>query len=56
MVHNENKHIGDSWLVNTKREQNMMSSVNENESTKAEEPKKRKPNIQMFQVRKKVKL
>ena len=42
MVHNENKHIGDSWLVNTKREHNMMNSVKENEGTKTEEPKQKK--------------
>jgi ribosomal protein L37E len=50
MMHKETKHIEDSWLVNTKREQNMMSSEHEHKTTKTEEPnlkrvKKRKKYI-----------
>ena len=45
MVHNEKEHIEDSWLVNTKREQNMMNSENENMKTKTEEPQKKKSKL-----------
>ena len=42
MVHSEKEHIGDSWLVNTKREQNMMDSENESKKTRTEELKLKK--------------
>ena len=42
MIHIEKEHIGDSWLVNTKREQNMMNSENESKKTKTDEPKRKK--------------
>ena len=34
MVHKENKHIEDPWLVGTKREQNMMNSEHEQKTKK----------------------
>ena len=42
MVHKESEHIEDSWLVGTKREQNMMNSENELKKTKTEEPNSKK--------------
>ena len=45
MIHIENVHIGDSWLVNTKRDENMMNSVNENTKTKTKEPPQKKSKI-----------
>ena len=38
MIHKEKEHIGDHWLVNTKREANMMNSEKESIKTKTEEP------------------
>ena len=38
MIHIEKEHIEDSWLVNTKREANMMNSDQESLKTKTEEP------------------
>ena len=42
MVHKEEKHIGDSWLVNTKRDESMMNSKNEHLVTKTKEPDNKK--------------
>ena len=42
MVHKENNHIEDSWLINTKRNQDMMNSEQEHKSTKTEEPNLKK--------------
>ena len=42
MIHKEKEHIGDSWLVGTKREQNMMTSKQELGATKTEEPSQKK--------------
>ena len=38
MIHKDKEHIEDSWLVGTKREQNMMTSKQELRATKTEEP------------------
>ena len=42
MLHKENEDIEDSWLVNTKRNQDMMNSEKEHKSTKTQEPKLKK--------------
>ena len=45
MINIENVHIEESWLVNTKRDENMMNSVNENTKTKTKEPPQKKSKI-----------
>ena len=42
MVHKEEKHIGDSWLVNTKRDESMMYPEGSGEKTKTKEPEQKK--------------
>ena len=42
MVHKENEHIQDSWLVNTNRNQDMVNSEKEHKSTKTVEPNLKK--------------
>ena len=54
MIHIENEHIQDSWLVNTKRDENMMNSVNENTKTKTKEPPQKNPRFPMLKVKNKL--
>ena len=45
MIHKENNHIEDLWLVNTKRDSNMMNSETESLVTTTLEPKQKKSKI-----------
>ena len=42
MIHKEDKHIEDSWLVNTKRDATMINLMMESKVTKTEEPQQKK--------------